>query len=314
MPLPDFLIIGSAKSGTTTLHKYLCQHPQIFMTIPKEPSYFADFARGYGKDINWYISLFDDAKPNQICGEASTPYTHQTIYKPEIPKLIFETVPDVKLIYIMRHPVDRAYSQYIHQIKIFQGKYRKQGLPPFKIPETFEQLIQRGSSVIKNDDYMQRIDVIATSKYIDQINLYLNFFPREKFLFLFFEDLCKDPAKILSEIFDFLGVEQNINWGNEKAIIANQSNYHHQWYLRDKITTPLKSIYFINKIYKLFPQKFRDLIYKYLKQLSYTKKLEKEYIPQLMLPETRQMLLKEFQESNKLLANFLNCDLPNWEK
>jgi Sulfotransferase domain len=311
MPLPDFLIIGSAKSGTTTLHKYLYQHPQIFMTTPKEPSYFANFASGYGKDINWYMSLFDDAKPNQICGEASTPYTHQTSYKPEIPKLIFETIPNVKLIYIMRHPVDRAYSQYLHQIRIFQGKYRKQGLPPFKVPETFEQLIERGSSVIKSDDYMQKIDVIATSKYIDQINLYLKFFPKERFLFLFFEDLCVNPEKVLWEIYNFLEIDNNIDWGNSKRIVANKSS-DHQWYIRDRITSPLKSIYFINKIYKLFPKKFRDLVYQNLSKQIYSEKIEKEYLPQPMLPETRQMLLKEFEESNKLLSNFLNCNLPNW--
>ncbi|NER32103.1 MAG: sulfotransferase domain-containing protein, partial [Symploca sp. SIO1C4] len=74
MRLPDFLIIGAAKSGTTTLYKYLCRHPQICMSNPKEPDFFA-IDHIYDQGIDWYSSLFSEARLKQVCGEASTTYT-----------------------------------------------------------------------------------------------------------------------------------------------------------------------------------------------------------------------------------------------
>ncbi len=311
MRLPDFMIIGSAKSGTTTLYKYLCQHPQIFMTTPKEPSYFADFASGYGKDLNWYVSLFNDAQPKQICGEASTPYTHQTCHKPDIPKLIREVVPNVKMIYIMRHPVDRAYSQYLQQIKLFQGKQRKLGLSS-ALPETFEALLARGNSVTDTDDYMKKINVVSVSKYIEQIELYLKYFPRESLLFLLFEDLLKQPQILLSEVCNFLGIDNQIDFISKEPIIANVSKDYHQWHLRSKTTEKLRSLPLIQNIYKTVPDVIRDMGYKILAKMSDQEVLAQQYIPKPMLLETRQMLIEKFAEPNRQLAEFLNRDLSHW--
>ena len=78
--LPDFFIIGSAKSGTTTLYRYLCRHPNIFMSTPKEMSFFSK-DKEYERGVEWYASLFADASENQLCGEASTTYTRWPLYE-----------------------------------------------------------------------------------------------------------------------------------------------------------------------------------------------------------------------------------------
>ncbi|MEO1669812.1 MAG: sulfotransferase domain-containing protein, partial [Cyanobacteria bacterium J06631_2] len=240
MRLPNFIIIGAAKSGTTTLYQYLDRHPQIFMSNPKEPNFFAS-DRNYARGIDWYAELFQTAKADQIVGEASTPYTHQ-LHLPDVPQRIFQTVPDVKLIYIMRHPVDRAYSQYLQQIKIFQSRNYKADLEGFKIPETFEELLARGNQTIEAADYMEQIDVLAASNYQEIINRYLQFFHRDSCLFLLFKDLIHEPAKIVDQICDFLEIDRATELMQQTQIKANVSAQHKEWYLRSRLTAPLKEV------------------------------------------------------------------------
>lgn len=312
MRTPDFLIIGSAKSGTSTLYKYLELHPKIFMSRPKEPSYFANFHAGYGKDWDWYISLFEGAKPEQICGEASTPYTHQTCHNPAIPKLIQEKIPQVKMIYIMRHPVDRAYSQYLQQIKLLQGRHQKKRLPPPEIPETFEDLLARGDQVLYSDDYMERINVVSVSKYIDQIQLYLKYFPKESFLFLFFEDLVDNPQRVLTKIYNFLGIEDIDNFIPKEIIKANESKTSQEYYLRYLTKSSFSSFPIIKDVAKLFPQKLKDKGYEIYNQIFAPKQKYDTYMPKPMLSSTRKQLLEEFEESNHKLSEFLQRDLSYW--
>ena len=137
--IPDFIIIGAAKSGTTSLYKYLCRHPQIFMCTPKEPDFFSIDAN-YFKGIDWYYSLFNEASPTQVCGEASTTYSrwHQ---HPKAAERIYQSLGQVKLIYIMRHPVDRAYSFYVHR---FKGSLHK---PELAVSNTFEETISNKANL-----------------------------------------------------------------------------------------------------------------------------------------------------------------------
>ena len=310
MRLPNFLVIGAAKSGTTTLYQYLCRHPNIFMSIPKEPNFFAD-NKNYRMGIDWYAKLFEEAQPYQICGEASTPYTHQ-LHIPDIPERIYQTIPDVKLIYIMRHPVDRAYSQYVQQIKIFQSVNRKKNLKPFKVPETFEQLLERGEKVIDANDYMERIDVLAASNYINIIEKYLQFFSDKSLLFLLMDDLVKKPEETIRKACDFLQIDPDIDLLQKEAIKANTAIHHQTWYMRSRITAPLKAIPGVAYLANALPQEVRDSVYSMLGKLPYRKLIEQQYLPKPMLPETRKILLEKFQEPNRKLSEFLNRDLSHW--
>src|SRR5665213_876 len=110
--LPTFLIIGAMKSATSTLYDQLLQQPGIFLPKLKEPNFFSDdpqFARGIG----WYTSLFSAAAPCNFIGEAITHYTKLPTYPKTISRMV-ETLDRPRLIYIMRQPIDRMISHYVH--------------------------------------------------------------------------------------------------------------------------------------------------------------------------------------------------------
>jgi len=201
MRLPNFIIIGASKAGTTTLYKYLCLHPQVYMCTPKEPEFFAsENDKNYTKGIDWYASLFSKAELHQVCGEASGRYTHYPHF-PEASERIAQILPRVKLIYIMRHPVERAYSHYAQHIKYNQNIKHQ-----FEVKETFEENIARDSYVLDASNYMQ------------QIEQYLKFYSKEQFLFLLMEDLIEQPADTLRQICSFIGVN---NEGSSRVIMIN---------------------------------------------------------------------------------------------
>ena len=292
MRLPDFLIIGAAKAGTTTLYDYLCQHPQIYMTSIKEPCFFSDNDI-YAKGLDWYSSLFNQAASGQVCGEASTRYTRYRQY-PEAATRIAQTLPNVKFIYIMRHPIERTYSHHVHEIRTGQNKPRT----------TFEE-------GIKYHSYM--LDV---SNYIQQIEQYLKIFPKDSFLFLLMEDLIQKPSDTLREIFKFLEVDETIDLVDRRSVAKNQARDHAEGFVRSKMTAPLKKIPAFSHAVGLLPQEWRDFAYQVLKALPYYGKWGKNqsYLPPPMLPETRQMLIEKFREPNQKLAELLNRDLSHWSK
>ena len=126
---PQFIIIGAAKSGTTTLYQYLCRHPQIFMSTPKEPDFFSvdsHFARG----MDWYESLFQDAKLDQICGEASTTYSRLQQYPHTVERL-------VKAL-----PIDSSF--YLYQIEQYLAFYPRSSFLFLRM----EELIQHPHETI----------------------------------------------------------------------------------------------------------------------------------------------------------------------
>jgi len=111
--LPDFIIIGAMKSATSTLHKQLSGQHGIFMSTPKEPNFFSDDAV-YARGLDWYQGLFSEAPDDAICGESSTHYTKLPDYPRTIERLK-SAIPNPKLIYVMRDPIERLISHYIHQ-------------------------------------------------------------------------------------------------------------------------------------------------------------------------------------------------------
>ena len=111
--MPDFIIIGAMKSATSTLHNQLGAQSGVFMSTPKEPNFFSD-DEVYSQGIGWYSGLFSDADVEDICGESSTHYTKLPDYPDTIQRLK-AAVPQPKLIYVMRDPIDRLISHYMHQ-------------------------------------------------------------------------------------------------------------------------------------------------------------------------------------------------------
>ena len=111
---PEFIIIGAMKCATSTLYEQLESQSSIFMVTPKEPNFFSDddvYARG----ISWYRSLYEQTDKYLLRGEASTHYTKLPTYSSAVARLSTHLSPDIKLIYVVRHPIERIVSHYIHE-------------------------------------------------------------------------------------------------------------------------------------------------------------------------------------------------------
>lgn len=200
MLLPDFIVIGAMKAGTTTLHSSLEMHPSIEMSKFKETNFFS---KRFDKGIDWYSSQF--SKGNKIIGEASPSYSRKHVY-PGVAERIYETLPHCKIIYVLRDPIDRLISHLHHDL------YR-------------DRLSQReiDEKVLEDPQY------INASKYYNQISDYLKYFKKEKILFVEFNSLKKQPSLTLNNIFGFLGVEEN-----EFSISLKKGNLTSKRYLIKK--------------------------------------------------------------------------------
>ncbi len=204
MPKPNFIIIGAQKCGTTSLYNYLTRHPQILPATRKEVHFFD--LRFDKKRINWYYNQFPQTEtPNQtITGEASPYY----IFHPLVPQRISQYIPDIKLIVLLRNPVDRAASHYYHNCRF--GKSRE--------PLSFEEAIQQESSriepeidkIMADENYKslahQYYSYLSRGIYIEQLSRWMQFFPRKSFLILNSEEFWKNPKRNMKQVWNFLGV------------------------------------------------------------------------------------------------------------
>lgn len=181
MNLPDFVIIGAMKAATTSLHYYLNLHPQISMSKEKELNFFVK-ERNWGKGLDWYKSNFNGEKPFR--GEASPNYTNFPLFK-GVPERMHSVVPDIKLIYLVRDPIERILSQYVH--KVADGGESR----------SLEQALSR----FKANRY------ICRSQYFMQLEHYLKVFPDEKILVVSSEDLINNNRAVIKCVFEFLNVD-----------------------------------------------------------------------------------------------------------
>lgn len=290
MRLPNFLIIGAAKSATTSLYEYLTRHPQIFMSQEKETNFFGANFR-YQRGLEFYSQFFADAAPDQLCAEASTDYTKFPDY-PHTAQRIHEAIPDVKLIYILRNPIDRAYAYYVHQHR--RIPYAKR---------TFEQYIEYTNFCLDGSNYMM------------QIEQYLPYFSKDQFLFLFTEELRDNTDECLSKTLSFLQINSSpqIIQKLKQAAAQNSARAIEELSTKNYIAKQVKSVSLIRQLLKILPKSWRQKGYDSLTKLPFQTNAEKPYKRAPMLPETRAQLRQYFAEPNRKLSEFLECDLSFWQ-
>ena len=179
--LPNLIVIGAAKAGTTSLHEYLAKHPEIAMSRRKELDFFVpDKNPGYGLD--WYERQFDDAP---VRGESSPSYSVHPV-RPGVPGRIHAVVPDVKLIYVVRDPIERIVSHYVH---------RSVNHPQIG---TFEEALAHPEG---------GPEIVAYSRYWHQLEQYLEVFSAEQILVVDSDEMRTRRAETLERVFRFLGVD-----------------------------------------------------------------------------------------------------------
>ncbi|MDZ7842668.1 MAG: sulfotransferase [Gammaproteobacteria bacterium] len=191
--LPDFVIIGAMKCGTSSLHEQLARQPGCFMSQPKEPNFFSD-DRQFQKGLDWYASLFAEASPDSICGESSTHYTKLPTYPQCAPRL-HDQLAGAKLVYVMRDPVDRIVSQYIH--------------------EWSEHVIDKDCPI---DEAITTHPILVDySRYAMQLQPYVELFGFNGILPVFFERLIDNPNAELRRIATHIGCGGPVRWLDDDA-------------------------------------------------------------------------------------------------
>lgn len=178
----DFLLIGAAKSATTSLSNALSQHPDICFSDPKEPQFFSE--NNWNNNLDHYHSLFKK-KAAKLYGEGSTNYSKFPHYNKTIHQDIFNYNPNMKIIYMMRHPIDRIISHYIHSYN-----------------RGHEPIDDINIALTSNNHY------IDTARYAMQIEPYISYFGKPNVLMLFFDDFISKPQRLLDTTFDFLDIDR----------------------------------------------------------------------------------------------------------
>jgi len=215
---PNLFIVGAMKAGTSSLHEYLHQHPQIFMSRFKEPQYFAPHRTQYGmwgqgqalpeRGIDWYLQLFADSGDVKCAGESSVSYTARH-WIGGCEQRIWEFNPDARIIYLMRDPVERAISHYWHFVAA-----GRETLPPL-------------AAVKRRDDY------IARSDYAYQIEPYIRRFGEGRVFLLTLEALRENPQETFRRLFRWLDVEESVTIDvSERFNVREQNLFQTRRYAR----------------------------------------------------------------------------------
>jgi len=200
--LPDFIVVGTQKGGTTELYDQLAQHPQIAPSFAKEVHFFD---ANYNKGINWYTSFFPPAAgaPSAcITGEASPCY----LFHPHVARRVYATLPNVKIILLLRNPADRAYSHYQHELRLgFETLSFEQALEAEPIRLKGEKARMLTDKHYYSEKYMH-YSYQCRGIYIDQVQSWFEAFPQEQILLLRSEDFFSNTPSVMSQVHTFLGV------------------------------------------------------------------------------------------------------------
>jgi hypothetical protein len=206
--LPDYLIIGTQRGGTTSLYKYLVRHPAAAHALTKELRFFD---LNYGRGLAWYRSRFPSRRyrallrrrgVDLVVGEASPDY----LFHPHAPRRIREALPRVKLIVLLRNPIERAYSHYWHQVR--RG-HETLSFDDAVARET-ERLEGELERMLLDPSYLSyerhHHSYLARGVYVDQLRAWMDLFPREHFLIERSEDFFEHPPLVFKRVLEFLGL------------------------------------------------------------------------------------------------------------
>lgn len=299
---PNFLVAGAAKCGTTSLYDYLRQHPQIFMPPKlKEPHYFCyadrvmDFKGPGGREpfinrsavtaLDPYEALFEEGAAAPLRGEASATY----LYWPHTAARMAAYNPQMKLIFTLRHPVDRAYSAFNH--------LKRLALEPLDFAAALEAEEDRTSD---NYGFMWRY--MAGGRYAFQLRPYFEAFPAEQIHILLFEDLKRDPEGTVGEVLQFLGaktdVRLDLSGTSNESFVPDESRALHRALANENFAKTLAR--------KLLPPTLKTAIAQRMRKAVFDK-------PERLEAEERAALYAQhFGAEHAELERILGRSLAHW--
>ena len=287
----DFIGIGAPKSGTTWLADCLRPHPQIFVPEQKELMYFNSCQNTYdlidnyryGKPLEWYHDFFKDAGPAQIKGEITPSYLEIENSAADI----YKYNPDIKLIVILRDPVEKAHSLYRF--------YRQKSYVEYP---TFAEAIEKAPFLLGN------------SRYYTHLKRYFDLFPRENIKVLFYEDLRADNKKFIKTVEDFLGVAEfypdNLDRRSNETTTARV-----EWV--NRMLKQIRALIHKNNLQFLLPFLKKigiTPLAEYIRDTLNTRKTDRT---NQLDPDLQQRLRAYFREEMENLENLLQTDLSRWK-
>ena len=286
----DFFIVGAPKAGTTSLYHYLNEHPQVEMSLQKEPDYFSDKATQsqglyYSKNRidteEKYNRLFNTQKKNVIFGEGSVSY----FFYPTIAKDIKAYNPIAKIIVMLRNPIDRAFSHYLMDYRL--------GL----VSDSFEDIINKKSKHKNAHLFYQQY--IKVGEYATQLKRYFDVFDKKNILLIDYEDFKSDVASTVDSVYSFLNVSTEFS--------ADVNKKHNTFTMpKNKLIRFMYSFVVIRNILSfIFPKNMVKA-----GRLILFRKNKK---PKL-LEETRNQLKHYFSNDVRLLESLIGKDYSKWIK
>jgi hypothetical protein len=294
--MPNFLIVGASKSGTTSLYYYLRQHPDVFLPAEKEPHYFAP-AKWCGRPVpgrEEYRHLFDPGRGRKAVGEASTGY----LYYPDSPDRIHREIPDCRIIAMLRDPVERAWSGYCHELR--------EGMEQV----SFEQaLAEERSGVLRRvngDDFS--FNYIRQGFVHDLLRRYLDLFGPERVGIWLFEDLAAHPEALMRAVFEFLGVDPGFQ--GDWSYRYNPSGVPRSVWLHELLDGKGGAHRIAARaMRRLLPPAVRDPLWQRLRDWNIRLGRKPE-----LRRETRRMLEIEFETEISRLERLLGRSLSGWRR
>lgn len=313
---PNFFVIGVVKGGTTSLHQYLDQHPDVYMSPVKETNHFSKsdidvskFEKAYAHDVNVdldkflagdmqekihiahvtddedYKKLFKNVKNEKAIGEASNSY----ILYPKVAQSIHDYNPDAKIIMMLRNPVERAYSQYVMNLRL--GKTLEQDF--IKEVESDDNKTNKGWGA--NHQYL------FIGNYYQQVKRYLEIFPREQVLICWYDEYKQNPSAVIKSIYRFLNIDEEFEVDTSKKLnVAGVPKF-------GKLNYYINQVGIISWAKRALPKSWRAPF----KKLMYSE--DKSKIPTIT-PSAKAHLIDYYQGDIKQLSALVDKDLSHWLK
>ncbi len=286
---PNLFIIGAMKAGTSSLHEYLHQHPEIFMSRMKEPQYFAPHltrwkeAWGQGcpfpePGMDWYLKLFAEAGDVKYAGESSVSYTARP-WVEDCEKRIYEFNPQARLIYLLRDPIERTISHYWYFVK--DGREDRDML----------------TAIRRKEEYISRSD------YARQLKPYLETFGREQVFVLTLEELNGKPEETFRRLFEWLGVDPDVPIETSKRFNVS----------RQELLQTRRGLVFLDTMLKHWRWKGLEprlpgFVPKILKRMTYRQVVKRTVDEGPTVGYLRPIL----QEATEQLTKLLGREFPEW--
>jgi len=291
MKLPDVLIVGAQKAGTTSIYDWLGQHPAVYANpAAKDCPFFCDDTK-YAEGIGAYASLFEDAEEGQLILAGGVNY----MFFPNAPSRIFSSIPQVKIIFSLRNPIDRAFSAYRHAVE--RGLEKR----------SFDQAVEEELSSPGYATFFEnsRKNYLSHGLYAAQIARFQGFFPHEAMKIVLFDDIKSRPQSVIDEVFAFIGLPSFMP--NMIAKNVTKGGYKSDLLRRALFDENLRKNRFFSALKNLLNPEIRHKLRTAIREFN--KKPVKFDEPSLI---TRQLLTDYYREEISRLETLISRNLGHW--